>query len=128
MKRPLILAPALVLCLFPLGVAGTAHAHDGENSFVIELTGEAEAPGPGDSDGMGTATLTIDAEEATICYTLEVADIAEAAAAHIHEAGFGVAGLSSWNWKRLPRVIPRAARTSSRIWQRTSWMTRVITT
>jgi len=91
-KRPLILAPALVLCLFPLGVAGTAHAQDVDNSFVVELTGEAEVPGPGDSDGTGTATLTIDAEKATICYTLEVADIADAAAAHIHEAGFGVAG------------------------------------
>lgn len=34
----------------------------------------------------------IDAEEATVCYSLEVADIAEAAAAHIHAAGFGVAG------------------------------------
>ncbi len=92
MKRPLVLAPALVLGLFSLGVAGTAHAHDVDNSIVIDLTGEAEEPGPGDSAGTGTATLTIDAEEATVCYTLEVADIAEAAAAHIHEGGSAVAG------------------------------------
>lgn len=58
--------------------------------FVVGLTGEAEVPGPGDPDGTGTATLMVGQQ--SICYTLEVADIDPATAAHIHEAGPEAAG------------------------------------
>ena len=82
----LILASSLLL-------AGPASAEDvGETTFTVGLTGEAERPGPGDPDGTGTATLMVDPDQGRICYTLEVANIDPAAAAHIHEAGPEAAG------------------------------------
>lgn len=73
-----------------LFLAGPAAADDHEADFMVGLTGEAEVPGPGDPDGTGTAALTFGQD--SICYTLEVADIEPAAAAHIHEGGPDVAG------------------------------------
>ena len=56
------------------------------------LTGAAEVPGPGDPDGAGLAHVVLDPDAGRACLGLEVADIAAATAAHIHEGPAGVAG------------------------------------
>ena len=62
------------------------------------LSGDQEVPGPGDPDGTGfTAVFEIDAVAGTLCWFIEVHNIAPATAAHIHEGEAGVAG---------PVVIP----------------------
>ena len=71
--------------------------------ITVEMTGAAERPGPGDPDGSGTAAFRINPGQGRLCYTLTVADIAPATAAHIHRAPPTSAG---------PVVVPLAAPTS----------------
>jgi hypothetical protein len=80
--------------------ATAAFAQDGGRKLTTTLTGAAEVPNPGDPDGTGTATLRINPGQKQICYTLAVANIDPATAAHIHEAPAGKAG---------PVVVPLAA-------------------
>lgn len=86
---PLALASAasVALALSPAAVAS-----DGGRPFHVTMTGSAEAPGPGDPDGSGTAHFRVNPGLEQICYTLEVSDIAPAAAAHIHVAPVGSPG------------------------------------
>ena len=58
----------------------------------VALTGAAEVPGPGDTDGSGTAELRINAGQGQVCYTLNVANIDAATAAHIHRGAPDAAG------------------------------------
>lgn len=74
------------------GGAAVAGDKDKTVSISAVLSGAQEVPGPGDIDGSGTGTLRIDRNTGEICYTLAVANIAPAVAAHIHEAPRGVAG------------------------------------
>ncbi len=59
--------------------------------LTAALSGAAEVPGAGDPDGSGIAVVTLDPARSRLCYTVKVADIAPATAAHIH---VGVAGQS----------------------------------
>ncbi|MEO7269846.1 MAG: CHRD domain-containing protein [Knoellia sp.] len=81
----------------------TAVAADGGRPITVEMTGAQEAPGPGDPDGSGTATFAVNVGQSEVCYTITVADIDPATAAHVHRALPGIAG---------PVVIPLAAPTS----------------
>jgi CHRD domain len=56
------------------------------------LTGAAEVPGPGDPQGRGTVQVTLDPDKGEICYGLNVANMQEATAAHIHEGAMGKEG------------------------------------
>lgn len=56
------------------------------------LSGDAEVPESGDPDGSGTAEVVLDSAEGTVCFTIEVENIAEAGAAHIHTGAAGTAG------------------------------------
>lgn len=64
------------------------------------LLGSNEVPGPGDPDGVGFAELTLNQGQGTITYSIQVTGISAPTAAHIHEAGAGVAG---------PVIIPLSA-------------------
>ena len=75
-------------------------AQAGGRPFQRAMTGAAEVPGPGDPDGSGTASLTVNPGTGEICYSLEVSDIGQAVAAHIHVGTADVAG---------PVVVPLAA-------------------
>lgn len=75
---------AALLLAMPVFAAG--------RPFATTLTGAAEVPGPGDPDGSGTAELTLNPGLGEICYTLTVADIVPATAAHIHVGTSDVAG------------------------------------
>lgn len=52
----------------------------------------AEVPTPGDLDGSGMPTIRVNPGQEQICYELMVEGIAQASAAHIHEAPAGMAG------------------------------------
>jgi CHRD domain len=101
MKRHAIpVLAATVVGLTSFGVALPATADDGGRPLTVEMTGAAERPGPGDPDGSGTATFRINPGQERICYTLSVAGIDPATAAHIHVAGPDSPG---------PVVVPLAA-------------------
>lgn len=59
----------------------------GANEF--SNTGQA---GVGDPDGTGTAALTINRGQGTICWDIDVANLSNVAAAHIHNAPAGKNG------------------------------------
>ncbi len=62
------------------------------NNFEATMNGANEVPGPGDPDGWGKARISIDDSANRICTDLEVRDIGEVTAAHIHRGAAGVAG------------------------------------
>jgi hypothetical protein len=73
-------------------VAGPASADRASRTFTTTLSGAEEVPGPGDPDGTGTASVTVKPGIAGVCYTLEVAGIEPATAAHVHFGEAGEAG------------------------------------
>lgn len=79
-----------------------ASAQEGGRPYSVAMTGAAERPGPGDPDGTGTAEFRVNAGQGRVCYTLTVANIDAATAAHIHRAPPTAAG---------PVVVPLAAPT-----------------
>ncbi len=62
------------------------------NNFRAEMNGASEVPGPGDPNGFGKAEIAINDAANTVCTDLEVRDIGNVTAAHIHRGGPGVAG------------------------------------
>ena len=67
-----------------LALASGGAAQDGGRPYTVQMTGAAERPGPGDPGGTGTATFRVNPGQGRICYTLTVANIEPATAAHIH--------------------------------------------
>ena len=62
---------------------------------VVELTATLDGSGEtkgGDPDGSGTFWAEVDAETGDVCYLLDVADIGDVAAAHIHKGAAGKDG------------------------------------
>lgn len=56
------------------------------------LTGDEQVPEPGDPDGSGTAEVLLNTDDNTVCYEIEVENIEEPGAAHIHSGAAGEAG------------------------------------
>lgn len=83
MTRWISVALAAAALVFP---ASAASADDGGRPIATAMTGAAERPGPGDPDGSGTASFRINSGQGEVCYTLTVANIEAATAAHIHRA------------------------------------------
>ena len=109
MKRYVVL---VVLGLAALVFAAAAGAnHPGGGGVKIsgpEMTGAQECNGAGvcglgDPDGSGAFFARINIGQSELCYTLTVANIDAATAAHVHIAPAGIAG---------PVVIPLAAPTT----------------
>ena len=98
-SRIVIVAAAALLPL----AAASSWAQEGGRPITVQMTGAAERPGPGDPDGTGTATFRVNPGQGEICYTLTVANIDPATAAHIHRAPSTAAG---------PVVVPLAPPTS----------------
>ncbi len=82
---------AATVLVQPAQAAGQSFEGSGRPLHAV-LTGAAEVPGPGDPDGSGAASVRINPGQWSVCYTLEITDIAPASAAHIHEAPVGQAG------------------------------------
>jgi len=64
----------------------------GGRPLSATLTGAAEVPGPGDADGGGAVKITVNQGKSQVCFEITVSNIADATAAHIHEAAAGQAG------------------------------------
>lgn len=98
MQKLRFVALLLMLPLVAFGVSTNAQQGAGSSSgspggtLSATLSGKAEVPGPGDPDGSGTAKITVAPDKGEVCFELAVADIAPAAAAHIHEASADKAG------------------------------------
>lgn len=94
MKLLIPVAIATVALLIPVSAAS---ADDGGRPITVQMTGAAERPIPpagpgGDPDGTGTATFRVNPGQGEVCYTLSVANIEAATAAHIHRAPATSAG------------------------------------
>jgi hypothetical protein len=89
MRTLVLFTVVMVLAL----LTGT-HAAAGQEmgKATAKLTGDAQVPGPGDPKGSGTIQVTLDPEKGEVCYELNVANIQEATAAHIHEGATGKEG------------------------------------
>jgi len=90
-RRPLVLLCAVAMGVSSLAVTSSAAAANGGKQLSTTLSGAEEVPAA-DPDGSGTATFRIQTSKGQVCYTLEVRDIAPAAAAHIHHAPAGING------------------------------------
>jgi hypothetical protein len=86
----ILLSLAASLTLAAIGFATTGNAA-GPLNVVADMTGPVEVP-PGDPDGSGEAEFALNQGQGTVCFELEVEDIAPATAAHIHLGAPGVAG------------------------------------
>ena len=89
-ELPMLTILALLLSL--LATVALPMRAAAATELLAELSGAEEVPGPGDDDGFGFANLYVDPDVGEICVFLEVLDIAQATAAHIHAGAAGVAG------------------------------------
>lgn len=109
--KVLIYSGVTMLLLFVVGCGGqegaqdmeptdpmmgdTAEAMTGPSEEVTleaTLSGDAEVPGPGDPDGSGTAEVVLTPAEGTVCFEIDVENIGEPQAAHIHSGAADASG------------------------------------
>jgi Cu/Zn superoxide dismutase len=86
MRRMSVLISMLALAL--LALAPTAQAGD---NFVATLSGDQEVP-PRDTQAVGVATFKLREDDAALRFKLNVANLDNAVAAHIHCGAVGVNG------------------------------------
>ena len=87
------LVPAALGLAAAVGLSGCETVADAvKQGMTASLTGAQEVPGPGDTDGSGTAEITVVSATNSVCWDLNVRNIAPATAAHIHRGGPGEAG------------------------------------
>ena len=93
MKKLIFAGFAMIaLAAFTVKPNGTTAALQNGTQLSATLLGANEVPVLGDPDGMGTAVLTLNQGQGTITYSIQVTGINTPTAAHIHEAGAGMAG------------------------------------
>ena len=88
-RKLLVLAPTAALAL---GGCETLADVANDSAYEAHMIGAAEVPGPGDPDGMGDAEFTFDWVTGQVCYEMQVRNIGQPTAAHVHRGGPGVAG------------------------------------
>jgi CHRD domain-containing protein len=89
--KPLLVAACGALALAGCETVDEAVNEVVGNNFVANLSGANEVP-PADPDGWGRARITVNDATNQICTDLEVRDIGDVTAAHIHRGGAGVNG------------------------------------
>ena len=85
----------VMLSTFVLALALLTFAHlaaAAEMKAKANLTGAAEVPGPGDNNASGTVQVTVNSDRNEVCYDLNVTQLDDATAAHIHEGAAGKEG------------------------------------
>lgn len=90
--RPIKLLVSVALVVLLATALAVSAAAIGGRPLSAELTGAAEVPVGADPDGSGSAHVTVNPGVGEVCYSLEVADIEPARAAHIHVGAAGVNG------------------------------------
>jgi hypothetical protein len=83
MRRTILLTTLLVLALAPTAVAG--------DSFVASLSGDQEVP-PRDTHAVGVAKFKVSEDGTALTFKVNVANIQNAFASHIHCGAVGVNG------------------------------------
>jgi CHRD domain len=83
MRRTILLTTLLVLVLAPAAAAG--------DNFVATLSGDDEVPAR-DTHAVGVATFKLGADGTALAFKVNVANIQNAVAAHIHCGAVGVNG------------------------------------
>ena len=91
MKKIFISLTILLALLAVLSVA-SAGAGGTSDNFAAQLSGRDEAPIPRETNARGVATFKLNSDGSALGYTLNVANIENVVAAHIHCGGQGVAG------------------------------------
>ena len=85
----------IMLSTFVLALALLTFAHlaaAAEIKAKANLTGAAEVPGPGDNNASGTVQVAVNSDRNEVCYDLNVTQLGDATAAHIHEGAAGKEG------------------------------------
>ena len=91
MKR-IFISLTIVLALLVVFGAAPASAGGASNNFAAQLNGAEEAPLPRETNARGVATFKLSGDGSALGYTLNVANIENVVAAHIHCGAVGVAG------------------------------------
>jgi hypothetical protein len=86
MRRMIVLAPVLALGLMAVAPAAAA-----EDNFVARLSGGQEVP-PRDTQAVGVAKFKLREDGAALLFKINVANIDNTVAAHIHCGAVGVNG------------------------------------
>ena len=95
MRRRYITFGLLAATGLTLGLAASVGAQGGNNALFAVLTGAKEVDvegntGTGDRNGRGSFSATLDGRQ--LCYGIQVKNINDPVAAHIHRGGRRVAG------------------------------------
>lgn len=69
-----------------------AQAPAAADTLTATLSGDVEVPGPGAMDGSGTAEVVLDQSEGSVCFEIDVENVAEPQAAHIHRGAADESG------------------------------------
>jgi hypothetical protein len=88
MRRTIVLVAMLALAFGLLGLAPAAVAGD---NFVATLSGDQEVP-PRDTQARGVASFKLSADATALAFKINVANLDNVVAAHIHCGGVGVNG------------------------------------
>jgi hypothetical protein len=95
MRRRQMMLGAIAAAGLVLGVAAPVGAQGADRAFFAVMTGAKEVDatgqtGTGDSNGRGSFSATLDGRQ--LCYGIQVKNINDPVAAHIHRGGPDVAG------------------------------------
>ena len=80
-----------LVCLLVVGMAGTAAADEHLVNLGAGLSGANEVGGA-DTDGSGTASISLNKQTSEVCFELNVSNVDDVQAAHIHVGGAGSNG------------------------------------
>src|SRR5688572_28228205 len=95
MRRSHLALGVLAVAGLVLGLTGSVGAQGGDSALFSVLTGAKEVnstgqTGAGDRNGRGSFSATLDGR--MLCYGIQVKNISDPAASHIHRGGPRVAG------------------------------------
>ena len=90
-RRQRLTLVMLALAALALAIPALSGAA-GKVVVTAKLKGANEVPGPGDPNGKGDIDVKLKKAKRKVCFTLEIAKLDGAAAAHIHKGGEDVAG------------------------------------
>lgn len=82
---------ALLAAVAMIGSTAVSAAESTGKTLYATLSGANEVNG-GDPDGTGMATVRINPGRGTLCYSINVSNIAPATMAHVHDGDAGSAG------------------------------------
>lgn len=92
MNRSRLIFPAIVLAGASILASAPVNAGGRPVSASLAATNEVGPAAPGQVGATGSAAITLNQGQGEICFELEISDVTNPLAAHIHEAPVGVNG------------------------------------